>query len=121
MLGKLYITANSSPEKLQSVHELVIEAMDGKVATDAPSRNALTKLSTALGKVLGEVGTIRKSIEDGVTALEEEMAVAEEDGADALALGSEEETKTEAVEEGETERRDSLLDELLDDEEDDLS
>ena len=53
MLGKLYITTNSSRDKLQRVLDLVTNAIDTKVGTDAPSRNSLTKLQTALIKGLG--------------------------------------------------------------------
>ena len=53
MLGKLYISANSKTEKLQSTIELVMEAIEGKVAQDAPSRNALKKLQSALSKASG--------------------------------------------------------------------
>ena len=120
MLGKLYITANSNPEKLSSVYELVAEAMDLKVATDAPSRNALTKLHSALGKVVGEAGAIRRSVEEGITVVEEGKTMAEEDEAEAPALGSEEDVKRE-INDGEepTEMKDTLLEELLEDEDED--
>lgn len=86
------------------------------MASDAPSRNALTKLHSALGKVVGEAGAIRKSVEDGVTVVEEGKTMAEEDEAEAPALGSEEDMKMEVVEqEDETKVKDSLLEELLDD------
>lgn len=121
ILGKLYITANSNPEKLSSVFQLVAEAIDLKVATDAPSRNALTKLHGALGKVVGEAGAVKKSVEEGVTVLDEGKTMADEDGAEAPALGSEEDVKMEIEEqENMTRLKDSLLEELLDDEEEQL-
>ena len=54
MLGKLYITSTSSAEKLQLINDLVIEAIDSKIASEASSRTALNKLHLAVGKALGE-------------------------------------------------------------------
>lgn len=121
MLGKLYITANSNPEKLSSVSELVAEAIDLKVATDAPSRNALTKLHGSLGKVVGEAGAVKKRVEEGATVLDEGKTIAEEDEAEAPALASEEDVKMEIEEQEDmTKLKDSLLEELLDDEDEEL-
>ncbi|PWW72815.1 hypothetical protein C7212DRAFT_359859 [Tuber magnatum] len=55
MLGKLYIPADAAPEKLRELYELVTQAIGDKVATDAPSRNALNKLELSLGKVVSEL------------------------------------------------------------------
>lgn len=100
------------------------------MATDAPSRNALTKLHGALGKVVGEAGAIKKGVEDGVTVLDEGegKTMAEEDEAEAPALGSEEDVKVEKDVKVEREEepedmiklKDSLLEELLDDEDEEL-
>lgn len=54
VLGKLYITANSSLERLGSVNGLVTEAINAKVASEAASRTALNKLRLAVDKALGE-------------------------------------------------------------------
>ena len=59
MLGKLNVSANSGIEKLQSTAGLVVEAIDGKVAHDAPSRNALKKLLSVLSKALGDVKKVK--------------------------------------------------------------
>lgn len=121
MLGKLYITANSSPEKLSSISELVAEAIDLKVAADAPSRNALIKLHGSLGKVVGEAGAVKKSVEEGATVLDEGKTIAGEDEAEAPALASEEDVKMETEEQEDmTKLKDSLLEELLDDEDEEL-
>ena len=81
MLGKLYISANSKTERLQKTTQLVAEAIDGKVAHDAPSRNALRKLLSALSKALGDVKKV-KSIaldsstpggDEGLTAVDEQI------------------------------------------------
>jgi len=55
MLGKLYIPAEATPEKLRELYELVAQAIEDRVATDAPSRNALNKLELSLGKIVNEL------------------------------------------------------------------
>lgn len=55
MLSKLYIPADADPEKLRNVYELVAQAIEDKVAVDAPSRNALNKLEVTLVKIVGEL------------------------------------------------------------------
>ena len=50
MLGKAYVSADSSPELITSVLDLAREAVDEKIAPDATSRNALNKFVTALEK-----------------------------------------------------------------------
>ena len=54
MLGKLLVNGNSKLDKLESVNNLVIEAIDGNIAGDAASRTSINKLDLALGKALGE-------------------------------------------------------------------
>ncbi|MCJ1473556.1 hypothetical protein MMC13_002207 [Lambiella insularis] len=115
MLGKLYITATSTAEKLQSVRGLAAEAIELKIAPDAASRNALTKLHGALSKAVGEMapGSPRKSAAPVVKAEEvesEETSLPEAENAA-------EETKMKGVvDEGEA-VKDSVLEELLDEEE----
>ncbi|KAI9807209.1 MAG: hypothetical protein M1825_005927 [Sarcosagium campestre] len=52
MLSKLYVTSNASAEKLRNVFELATTASEDRVLVDAPSRNSLNKLLSALGKVM---------------------------------------------------------------------
>ena len=61
ILGRLYITASSSHEKLQMAFDLATEALESKVASDAPSRNAIIKVHGALGKAIGDTGKHSKS------------------------------------------------------------
>ena len=107
MLGKLYITTNSSRDKLHLVLDLVKNTIDAKIATDAPSRTALTKLQTALIKGLGNTENGKKnSTGEGMTVLgDEEVAVP--------AQATEEETKMKAIKEEHAERQDSVLEERL--------
>lgn len=119
MLSKLYITSNSDPTKLEAAKDLAAEAVDSKIATDAPSRNALNKLYTAVSKALGENGTAGKGAE-GVTIVEtrqnEGLTAVEEEGAVTHGGEEVEETEVRAAAEG----GESLLEELLDDEEEEL-
>lgn len=139
MLSKLYITSNSTPEKLRVAHELASEAVDNKIGTDAASRNALNKLHLSLSKATGEAGSVKQSIEGETssgTAQEVHMGV-EADQPEAPGVISGEETqnademKIEIHEDEETkmgdrqmedvaEANDSLLEELLDDDNEDL-
>ena len=119
MLGKLYITANSGIEKLRNTIELVAGAIDNKIATDAASRNALNKLHLALSKAMGEAGKSKEGAEDTLAPAEGGLTTVEDQGGEESVLANEEHVKMESVEdEGVTEAKDSLLDELLTDEED---
>lgn len=105
LLGKLYISPSSNSEKLQTAHELVVEAIDLKVANDAPSRNAFTKLLNALVKVIGDAkkrNTKALELDEGNTIT--------------LDAADEESTTVHRVTEEKTEIRDSLVSELLEDE-----
>ena len=123
MLGKLYITANSSPENLAKVNELVIEAIDGKIASEAASRTALNKLHLAVSKAIGEAGKGRRAVVEEVA----EPEVAPEDGAVEItkigeaveATGVRDENLTiGGADMTEEVTKDSILDELLDEEDD---
>lgn len=57
MIGKIHINLTAPTATLQGLLDLTSEALEAKVATDASSRNALTKLQTALQKVLAANGT----------------------------------------------------------------
>lgn len=113
MLGKMYISTNSNAEKLQTALDLTAEALDSKVASDAAGRNALNKLHTALSKAIGD------STKDGKGRVPEGLTALEEDGVEAAEAVQREGTMVEAgiEEDGRTEPGDSLLEELLDDEE----
>lgn len=122
MLGKLHITANSKTERLQSTTELVAEAIDSKVAQDAPSRNALNRLHSALSKALGEAGKVKPISEDTLAPAwgDDGLTTVEEPGVEESVMANEEDIRREgAEEEGVTEVQGSLLEELLGDEDDD--
>ena len=126
MVSKLYITGNSNPEKLQSVHELVVEAVELKVATDTTTRNGLNKLEAALSKALGESGTSRQDTggktiaepaQDGLTIMDEGRSELPAALADELEDMKMDIIKHEDVEMAGT--NETLLEELLDDEDED--
>lgn len=61
VLGRLHMPAGGCDgERLKSVLELVAEAVDTKVASDATSRNVLTKLQTQLLKQMHDVMTLER-------------------------------------------------------------
>ncbi|KAI9777472.1 MAG: hypothetical protein M1839_008884 [Geoglossum umbratile] len=115
MLGKLYISKHADVEKIRTVYELVSQAVEDKLLSDAPSRNALNKLYAALGKITESLGEVEEIDEDG-----EETKMAPADPGEEEAEGAEEaleglEDATAAL--GLTDLKgDSLLEELLDDE-----
>ncbi|KAM0699317.1 hypothetical protein Q7P36_001364 [Cladosporium allicinum] len=61
VLGRLHLPpAGCDGERLKTVLELVAEAVDTKVASDATSRNVLAKLQTALLKQMHDVMTLER-------------------------------------------------------------
>ena len=137
MAGKITIAASSSSEKLQTALDLVAEAIDLKIATDAPSRNALTRLHVGLLKIIddnkrntmphGDAGEIVPGNDAAPV-----IRGGEEGAEEAITGSSEEETKMDMemeivpeVEEGgddeAREVKDSALEDLLsDDDEEEL-
>ena len=119
MLGKLYITANSKTKKLQSTTEIVAGAIDKNIAQDAPSRNALNKLHSALSKALGEAGKVVPVSKDTQAAAggDDDLTTLQEQRVEESIMADEADIRTEGLkDEGVTEVQDSLLEELLDDE-----
>ena len=87
-----------------------------KIATDAPSRNSLNKLQAALTKVIAEAGISRTGAE-GATVIDK----AQEEPIAIENLEAEKDVKEELAEtEGLTVTQESLLEELLQDEEEEL-
>ncbi|KAL8922423.1 MAG: hypothetical protein Q9208_005145 [Pyrenodesmia sp. 3 TL-2023] len=111
MIGKIYVTPNSTREKLRAVNDLVVEAIDEKVATDATTRNALNKLNLALTRVLGEADTVQLSLEGH--GADQTLAGNTNEVEAALEVDA---TEGKAVTQG----QDTLLEELLDGEGDDV-
>ena len=61
MLSKLHLTVSSpDPGLLRTVLELVAEAIESKVASDATSRNALAKMQTTLLKLMHDIATAER-------------------------------------------------------------
>ncbi|KAL6722132.1 chromosome condensation complex Condensin, subunit G [Lecanora helva] len=117
MLGKLCITANSSTEKLESAAVLVTEAIDDKIASEASSRNALNKLHLALNKAIGQAGKARKNHNDAVA--QDDLTTMDDQEVDESKLASDPDVKRESTEANGVEgTNDSLLEELLSDDED---
>ncbi len=118
MLGKLYVTANSSAEKLRITTELIIEAIDGNVATDAASRNALNKLHLALSKAMGEAGKSMKNTDEMPASIYQDNSIAvEHQAADSVVATKDAMNVESVVDHSIADANDSLLDELLTEEE----
>ena len=118
MLGKLYITANSSPEKLRTTTELVTEALDGNIATDAASRSALNKLHLALSKAMGEARNSMKNTDEMPASMYQDGLTVVQDQAEDLISATKDALKVESVvNHSIPDANDSLMDELLTDEE----
>lgn len=77
MLGKLHLAfTGPPPELLRTVLELIAEAQDTKAATDATSRNTLTKLQTTLLKFIHDSATAERGGGGEETMLDETMTTA---------------------------------------------
>lgn len=114
MSGKIYVSPNASTEKLQAITDLFAEAIDAKVAPDATTRNGLNKVHQALTNALGEAGTVQPSIE------EQKVGQATIDGPPIPEQGLDvEATKMDVDDDQATQAQDTLLEELLDDEDED--
>jgi condensin complex subunit 3 len=102
LLGKLFIAPSGTTRKgeegavdedsLRTLHELVSEAVEGKIGTDATQRNALVKLETTLTKRLGESATQVQDTDVERTATPETTVAADATEA------NEEETEGDATE-----------------------
>ncbi|KAL2015987.1 hypothetical protein VTK56DRAFT_4476 [Thermocarpiscus australiensis] len=62
LLGKLYVSPASSEDKTREVYAQVCEAVDSQLLSDAASRNALYKIHVSLGKI---VNTLDAAAEGG--------------------------------------------------------
>lgn len=106
MLSKLHLTVSSpDPGLLRIVLELVAEAIESKVASDATSRNALAKMQTTLLKLMHDIATAERGGGGEETVVEDATAVQRTDvdetaqsvtGADAREEEEEEATEVEA-------------------------
>jgi condensin complex subunit 3 len=76
MLGKLHLSVSSpDPALLRTVLELVAEAIESKVASDATSRNALAKIQTTLLKLMHDIATAERGGHAEETILEDATVV----------------------------------------------
>ena len=119
ILGKLYITSNSDPQRLSTTAVLVVTAIDNKVANDAPSRNALQKLHSALSKAMGEASRAKSDDPEGAAMpVDDKLLEDEGRGVETFMHAKDEDMSVLRVEGNESiEAQDSLLNELLTDEE----
>lgn len=113
LLGKLYVTANSSADKLKTAKDLAAEAIEMNIVNDASSRNGLNKFHTALVKVIGDCTINNNPVVDDETTVivAQETKMMVEDGTKPPGALPTDVVKAEPIPEG----QDSLLDQLLED------
>ena len=86
MLSKLHLAVSSpGPSLLRTVLELVAEAIESKVASDATSRNALTKIQTTLLKLMHDIATAERGGHGGEETVLEDATVVQRTDADETA------------------------------------
>jgi condensin complex subunit 3 len=86
MLGKLHLAVSSpDPGLLRTVLELVAEAIESKVASDATSRNALTKIQTTLLKLMHDIATAERGGHGGEETVIEDATVVQRTDVDGTA------------------------------------
>jgi condensin complex subunit 3 len=96
MLGKVHLpttVVDGMEERVKGVLELLAEAVEGKVATDATGRNVLAKVQTGLLKLMHDVCTAERGGGDETTVLpadevEDEEGEEEEGDATELSTGT---------------------------------
>ena len=86
MLSKLHLSVSSpDPGLLRTVLELVAEAIESKVASDATSRNALTKMQTTLLKLMHDIATAERGGHGGEETVIEDATVVQRTDVDITA------------------------------------
>lgn len=102
MLSKLHLAVSSpDPGLLRTVLELVAEAIESKVASDATSRNALTKIQTTLLKLMHDIASAERGGHGGEETVLEDATVVQRTDVDETAqsvTGAAEEEEEEATE-----------------------
>jgi condensin complex subunit 3 len=148
LLGKIHVSPASTEQKIRELYSEVSTAVDEKVIADATGRNALYKIHVSLGKIVNSLGEKqgRKSImpegrqvisPEGKTVLDVEEDDDEKteilatrrkmqgriEEEEELAEDDDEDDDGTVIREGETitspRKRDSLMEELLSDDESD--
>lgn len=102
MLSKLHLAVSSpDPGLLRTVLELVAEAIESKVASDATSRNALAKIQTTLLKLMHDIATAERGGHGGEETVLEDATVVQRTDVDETAqsvTGAAEDAEEEATE-----------------------
>jgi condensin complex subunit 3 len=120
------VSPASTEEKLREVYDEVSVAVDDKLISDATGRNALYKIHVSLGKIVNSL-TEKTSRSRKSSAVVEDKTVLVDEGIEESAVEKTELVKVEEEDEGtvladETRvGRDSLVEELLSDEDVDMS
>lgn len=121
LLGKLYVSAGSSEDKIRQVYAQVSEAVDDGLLSDATSRNALYKVHVSLGKIVNSLDEQLQPLNR--RASRSASAIVERQSAEEKTVVEEPRIKEEDAESNEgtfvpKEDKDSLVNDLLSDGED---
>jgi condensin complex subunit 3 len=117
LLAKLYISPASTEDNIRGLYDEVSIAVDGKLVSDATSRNALFKIHVNLGKIvnnLGEQEGVHRSSRSVSVAVEDQPVAQERPRVPSPGIKEEEEEDEGTV--IHHEERDSLVEDLLTDE-----
>lgn len=136
LLGKLHVSPASSEDKIRELYSEVSIAVDDKLLSDATGRNALYKIHVSLGKIvntLGEAQGRKSSMTEGRTSItpEDKTVLLEDDDEDRTVMTATTRVKDEEGDDDvtimgvehsslpmRTRPRDSLMEDLLSDDED---
>jgi condensin complex subunit 3 len=136
LLGKLHVSPASSEDKIRELYSEVTIAVDDKLLSDATGRNALYKIHVSLGKIVNSLGEIQgrqSSAAEGRTSMtpEDRTVVPGDDDDEKTIMTTTTRVKDEESDEEQTvmihekstlavrtKPRDSLVEELLSDDED---
>lgn len=122
LLGKLFVSPNSSEEKLREAYDVVSEAVEEGLVTDTTGRNALYKIHVSLGKIVNSLDDQRPAHNRTSRSASETLGRQTPEEKSNLSNEGDSKIKVEEDSDGtvvpENVDRDSLVDDLLSDGED---
>ncbi|PTB66567.1 ARM repeat-containing protein [Trichoderma citrinoviride] len=129
LLGKLFVSPNSSEEKLRETYNVVSEAVEEGLVTDTTGRNALYKLHVSLGKIVNGLDEQQQQQQQrpAHSRTSRSVSVAEEEEEEEEEQGGAKRTKIKVEHDSDSEgtvvpehggRDDALVEDLLSDGED---
>lgn len=135
LLGKLYVSPTSTETKICETYQEVSTAVDNKLIADATGRNALYKIHVSLGKIVnglaekekagGRKSVFGQSLRSSVGTDDDKTVMEDDDKMERATRKKSVEKEEPEAEEGDgdvtTKKRDSLVEDLLSDDEETIS